>query len=136
LSGRIDPADHNASLQSLIEGLECERDVHPHLGVFLDRWRATLAADARPADHRGSRRARLRGRLMVHHRGACENAEGDHRSPHASVDKFLKTEDGIACLRKLGAEPAGGPAEDMQRYVVAEIEKWGKVAKFAGIKPE
>jgi len=24
----------------------------------------------------------------------------------------------------------------MQRYVVAEIEKWGKVAKFAGIKPE
>jgi len=41
LSGRIDPADHNASLQSLIEGLECERDVHPHLGVFLDRWRAT-----------------------------------------------------------------------------------------------
>jgi len=24
----------------------------------------------------------------------------------------------------------------MQRYVVAENEKWGKVAKFAGIKPE
>ena len=27
---------------------------------------------------------------------------------NASVDKFLKTEDGIARLRKLGAEPAGG----------------------------
>src|SRR4051794_16720717 len=49
---------------------------------------------------------------------------------NASVDKFLKTEDGIARLRKLGAEPAGGSPEDMQAYVL------GKVAKFAGIKPE
>jgi hypothetical protein len=24
----------------------------------------------------------------------------------------------------------------MQAYVLAETEKWGKVAKFAGIKPE
>jgi tripartite-type tricarboxylate transporter receptor subunit TctC len=55
---------------------------------------------------------------------------------NASVDKFLKSEDGIARLRKLGAEPAGGSPEDMQRYVLAETEKWGKVAKFAGIKPE
>lgn len=36
---------------------------------------------------------------------------------NASVDKFLKT-------------------EDMQAYLVAETKKWGKVAKFAGIKPE
>ena len=55
---------------------------------------------------------------------------------NASVDKFLKTEDGIAWLRKLGAEPAGGSPADMQAYVLAETEKWGKVAKFAGIKPE
>jgi tripartite-type tricarboxylate transporter receptor subunit TctC len=55
---------------------------------------------------------------------------------NASVDKFLKTEDGIARLRKLGAEPAGGSPDDMQRYVLTETEKWGKVAKFAGIKPE
>jgi tripartite-type tricarboxylate transporter receptor subunit TctC len=55
---------------------------------------------------------------------------------NASVDRFLKTEDGIARLRKLGAEPAGGSPEDMQAYVLAEAEKWGKVAKFAGIKPE
>jgi predicted PolB exonuclease-like 3'-5' exonuclease len=41
LSGRIDPAGHNASLQSLIERLESERDVRSHLGEFLDRWRAT-----------------------------------------------------------------------------------------------
>ena len=55
---------------------------------------------------------------------------------NASIDKFLKTEDGIARLRKLGAEPAGGSPADMQAYVLAETEKWGKVAKFAGIKPE
>ena len=55
---------------------------------------------------------------------------------NASVDKFLKTEDGITRLRKLGAEPAGGSPADMQAYVLAETEKWGKVAKFAGIKPE
>jgi tripartite-type tricarboxylate transporter receptor subunit TctC len=55
---------------------------------------------------------------------------------NATVDRFLKTEDGIARLRKLGAEPAGGSPEDMQAYVLAETEKWGKVAKFAGIKPE
>jgi tripartite-type tricarboxylate transporter receptor subunit TctC len=55
---------------------------------------------------------------------------------NASVDKFLKTEDGIARLRKLGAEPAGGSPEEMQSYVLSETEKWGKVAKFAGIKPE
>jgi tripartite-type tricarboxylate transporter receptor subunit TctC len=55
---------------------------------------------------------------------------------NASVDKFIKTEDGTARLRKLGADPAGGSPEDMQRFVLAEIDKWGKVAKFAGIKPE
>ena len=55
---------------------------------------------------------------------------------NASVDRFIKSEDGTARLRKLGAEPAGGSPEDMQRYVLAEAEKWGKVAKFAGIKPE
>jgi tripartite-type tricarboxylate transporter receptor subunit TctC len=58
------------------------------------------------------------------------------RRLNASVDQFLKSEDGIARLRKLGAEPAGGSPDDMQRYVLAETEKWSKVAKFAGIKPE
>lgn len=55
---------------------------------------------------------------------------------NASIDQFIKSEDGIVRLRKLGAEPAGGSPEDMQAYVLAETEKWGKVAQFAGIKPE
>lgn len=55
---------------------------------------------------------------------------------NASVNAFIKSEDGTQKLRKLGAEPAGGSPEDMAAYNAAETEKWGKVAKFAGIKPE
>ncbi|MFC0242163.1 Bug family tripartite tricarboxylate transporter substrate binding protein [Rhodopseudomonas telluris] len=55
---------------------------------------------------------------------------------NASVEKFIKTEDGTARLRKLGADPVGGSPADMQRYVLAEIDKWGKVAKFAKIEPQ
>jgi hypothetical protein len=29
----------------------------------------------------------------------------------------------------------GSPA-DFQKFIVAEIEKWGKVVKFANLKPE
>ena len=55
---------------------------------------------------------------------------------NASVDKFIKTEEGTARLRKLGADPVGGSPADMQRFVLAETEKWGKVAKFAKIEPQ
>jgi tripartite-type tricarboxylate transporter receptor subunit TctC len=55
---------------------------------------------------------------------------------NASVNTFVKSDDGTQRLRKLGAEPAGGSAEDMDHYVAAETEKWGKVTQFAGIKPE
>lgn len=41
LSGRTDAKGHNASLESLVRCLESEKDVRPHLGEFLDRWRAT-----------------------------------------------------------------------------------------------
>jgi tripartite-type tricarboxylate transporter receptor subunit TctC len=55
---------------------------------------------------------------------------------NAAIDSFVKSPDGAARLREIGAEPAGGSPEDIQAYVLAETEKWGKVAKFAGIKPE
>ena len=55
---------------------------------------------------------------------------------NASVDKFLKSPDGIDRLHKLGADPVGGSPEDMQKFVISEMEKWGKVAQFAGLKPE
>jgi len=41
LSGRTDPGGHNASLESLVDCLERERDSHTHFGEFLDGWRGT-----------------------------------------------------------------------------------------------
>lgn len=55
---------------------------------------------------------------------------------NASIDKFVRSEDGTARLRKLGAEAVGGTPEEMQTFVVSEMDKWGKVAQFAGLKPE
>jgi tripartite-type tricarboxylate transporter receptor subunit TctC len=55
---------------------------------------------------------------------------------NASIIKYIKSEDGIARIRKLGGEPVGNTPAEMQAYIVAEMDKWGKVAQFAGIKPE
>ena len=41
LSGLSTPAGHNASMQSLVDVLERERMSRPHLGDFLDKWRAS-----------------------------------------------------------------------------------------------
>src|SRR3954467_9789431 len=41
LTGRTDLEGHNVSLDSLVRCLEAERGECPHLGEFLDRWRAT-----------------------------------------------------------------------------------------------
>lgn len=55
---------------------------------------------------------------------------------NASANKYLASAAGKERLKKLGAEPAGCTPEEMQAWVLAETEKWGKVAQFAGIKPE
>ena len=41
-----------------------------------------------------------------------------------------------ARLADLGAEPMPMTPVEFGRFVVEEAEKWGKVVKFAGIKPE
>ena len=41
LTGRTDPAGHNASIDSLVDCLSRERSTRPHLGEFLDRWQAS-----------------------------------------------------------------------------------------------
>ncbi len=55
---------------------------------------------------------------------------------NASVNRFLATEEAVAQLRKLGADPVGGSPEAMRTFVAAETEKWGKVAQFAKIAPQ
>jgi tripartite-type tricarboxylate transporter receptor subunit TctC len=41
-----------------------------------------------------------------------------------------------ARLVDLGGETFAGSPEDLSKFIAAETEKWAKVAKFAGIKPE
>jgi tripartite-type tricarboxylate transporter receptor subunit TctC len=39
-------------------------------------------------------------------------------------------------LAELGATPLAGSPTDFAKLIVEEIEKWGKVVKFSGAKPE
>lgn len=39
-------------------------------------------------------------------------------------------------LNEIGGDPSGMPTEEFARMVRSEIEKWNKVAKAAGIKPQ
>ena len=39
-------------------------------------------------------------------------------------------------LIELGSTPFGGSSADFGRLIADETEKWGKVVKFAGIKPQ
>ena len=41
-----------------------------------------------------------------------------------------------ARLAVLGGTPLGGSPADFAKLIAEETEKWGKVIKFAGIKPE
>jgi len=47
LTGRTDAAAHDRSVAGLVRYLAAERPDRPHLGMFLDAWRAT--SNARPA---------------------------------------------------------------------------------------
>jgi tripartite-type tricarboxylate transporter receptor subunit TctC len=49
----------------------------------------------------------------------------------ALADPTLK-----ARLADLGGTAIGGSPADFGKLIAADTEKWGKVVKFAGIKPE
>jgi len=49
----------------------------------------------------------------------------------ALADPTLK-----ARLADLGSTAIGGSPADFGKLIAADTEKWGKVVKFAGIKPE
>ena len=52
------------------------------------------------------------------------------------INAGLATADIRARLSDVGAIPMIFSAAEFGAYVAAETEKWGKVVKFAGIKPE
>ena len=55
---------------------------------------------------------------------------------NGEVDRALKTPAIRQRLEALGCEPAGGSAAQFAAYFRAEIEKWGKVIRAAGIRLE
>lgn len=55
---------------------------------------------------------------------------------NAEVDRSLQIPGVRQRLEALGCEPVGGPPAQFAAYFRAEIEKWGKVIKTAGIRLE
>jgi tripartite-type tricarboxylate transporter receptor subunit TctC len=55
---------------------------------------------------------------------------------NASVVKALSEPEVAQRLTSQGADPAPGSAEELGRYMRVDHERWKKVIKSAGIKPE
>jgi tripartite-type tricarboxylate transporter receptor subunit TctC len=55
---------------------------------------------------------------------------------HKEIAAILRTPEVTQRLLSLGSEPVGNTPEVWGRFVEAEVLKWGKVARAAGIKPE
>jgi tripartite-type tricarboxylate transporter receptor subunit TctC len=52
------------------------------------------------------------------------------------VADVLKMPDVRARMNEVGGEPNGMQPEEFSQWVRSEIERWNKVAKAAGIKPQ
>ena len=55
---------------------------------------------------------------------------------NAESNKVLKTPEVVKRLAADGAQPGGGTPQELAAYHKADYEKWAKVVKAAGIKPE
>ena len=55
---------------------------------------------------------------------------------NSEIDKIVKSPDIKAKLLDLGAEPVGGPPENLAKAQRDDFAKWSKVIKDAGVKPQ
>lgn len=52
------------------------------------------------------------------------------------VTRILRSPEAVDQFRRVGAEPSATTPEQFGAYIRTETEKWRKVVKAAGIKPE
>jgi len=55
---------------------------------------------------------------------------------NSEIDRIVHSPDIKAKLLDLGAEPVGGPPENLARAQRDDFAKWSKVIKEAGVKPQ
>ena len=55
---------------------------------------------------------------------------------NAEINRILKLPDVRERFAKAGAETVGSTPEEFRAYLIAETEKWAKVAKSANIRVE
>ena len=55
---------------------------------------------------------------------------------HASIKAAVANADVRSQLSGQGADPVGSTPEELDKFNRAEIEKWIKVARAAGIEPQ
>ena len=94
-----------------------------------------LGSAARSPDG-GRVRAGLRGKRLVRHRRAQEDARRDRRQLNHEINAGLADPKLKARLADLGATVFVGSPSDFAKHIAAETEKWGKVVRTANIKAD
>ncbi len=80
--------------------------------------------------------ARLRGERLVRRGRAPQHAERDHRqAPSGDQCRPRRLQDQVAAA-DLGVTLLAGSAAQFGKLIADETEKWGKVVRFAGLKPD
>jgi tripartite-type tricarboxylate transporter receptor subunit TctC len=81
--------------------------------------------------------------LKGYEAGAWNGLAGPARTPRevvqrvqADVGRTLGAPELRERLRAEGSDPVGSSPEDFAKFIRTETEKWGKVVKFAKVKPE
>ena len=52
------------------------------------------------------------------------------------VNEILRSDEMVRFIRERGSEPAPTTGPEFDRFIAAEIRKWGQVVKISGAKPE
>ena len=81
--------------------------------------------------------AGLRGDRLVWARGAGRHAEGRRStSSTAETNTALKSPELIEQFRLQGYEPLGGTPDEMNAQIKADIARWTRIIRDAGIQPQ